>query len=250
MKYFPSNLTQELIKKNGYYKPDNTDNLPNFFDLPQSVKFCKKCTYSNQIPSSYPEFKHTAERICPTLPFDKDGICDACRFNEEKKDKIEWEKRENELLKLLDRYRKNDGSYDCIIPGSGGKDSAYQAHVLKYKYGMHPLTITWPPIMYTEYGRANFENWIDVGGFDNITYRPNGRVHRLLTKLSIMNILHPFQTFILGQKGLAAKLSMKFDIPLIFYGENEVEYGNATSTQHKPQVQNSLFSIYPSRKMI
>jgi len=37
---------------------------------------------------------------------------------------------------------------------------------LKYKYGMNPLTITWPPILYTEYGYRNFRNWIDVGGFD------------------------------------------------------------------------------------
>ena len=66
---------------------------------------------------------------------------------------------ENYLLILLEKYRRNDGHYDCMVPGSGGKDSAYQAHVLKYKYGMHPLTITWPPIMYTDYGYNNWKNW-------------------------------------------------------------------------------------------
>ena len=35
---------------------------------------------------------------------------------------------------------------------------------------------------------------------DNLTYNQNGRVMKLLTKLSIQNLLHPFQTFILGQK--------------------------------------------------
>jgi len=49
---------------------------------------------------------------------------------------------------------------------------------------------------------------------------------KLLTKLSIENLLHPFQTFILGQKNLAPKLALKFGISLIFYGENEAEYGN------------------------
>ncbi len=49
---------------------------------------------------------------------------------------------------------------------------------------------------------------------------------KLLTKLSIENLLHPFQTFILGQKNLAPKIAAKFNIPLIFYGENEAEYGN------------------------
>ena len=38
---------------------------------------------------------------------------------------------------------RKDGSYDCIVSGSGGKDSVKVAHILKYKYGMHPLTVTW-----------------------------------------------------------------------------------------------------------
>jgi N-acetyl sugar amidotransferase len=159
------------------------------------------------------------------MHLDDDGVCDACRVAEEKQ-KIDWKAREEELLRLLDRYRRNDGYYDCIVPGSGGKDSALQSHVLKYKYGMHPLTITWPPILYTDYGYKNFKNWIEVGGFDNITLKPNGKVMKLLTRLSIENILHPFQTFILGQKNLGPKIAAKYGIPLIFYGENEAEYGN------------------------
>ena len=39
-------------------------------------------------------------------------------------------------------------------------------HILKYKYGMNPLTITWPPALYTDYGHKNFINWINKGGFD------------------------------------------------------------------------------------
>jgi hypothetical protein len=40
-----------------------------------------------------------------------------------------------------------------------------------------------------------------------------------------LKILHPFQTFILGQK-ISPKIALHYDIPLIFYGENEAEYGN------------------------
>ena len=98
---------------------------------------------------------------------------------------------------------------------------------------MNPLTITWPPIMYTDYGYENFKKWIEVGGFDNVTLRPNGKIMNLLTSLSIKNILHPFQTFILGQKNLAPKLAKKFNIPLVFYGESESEYGNPIAESHK-----------------
>ncbi len=133
--------------------------------------------------------------------------------------------REKELKELCDRYRKTDGSYDCLVPGSGGKDSFYASHVLKYKYGMHPLTVTWAPHIYTPWGFDNFEAWIHAG-FDNYLCTPNGQTHRLLTRLATENLFHPFQPFILGQKQLAPKMAAMFHIPLVFYGENEAEYGN------------------------
>ena len=113
---------------------------------------------SNQRPASVPEFHHTRNRDgAKYMQIDEDGMCDACRQAEAKKF-IDWKERERELEELLAKHRRNDGHYDCLVPGSGGKDSAYQSHVLKYKYGMNPLTCTWPPILYTDYG---YSNWID-----------------------------------------------------------------------------------------
>ena len=199
--------------------------LETYYGLPQNIEFCKSCVISNQRPASTVEFKHTIDSKKTTMNLDAEGLCDACKMAKEK-ESIDWQKREEELLKLLDKHRRNDGQYDCLVPGSGGKDSAYQAHVLKYKYGMNPLTVTWPPILYTDYGHKNFLNWLDVGGFDNVSFNRNGKVMKLLTKLSIENLYHPFQTFILGQKNIGPKLAAKFNIPLVFYGENEAEYGN------------------------
>jgi N-acetyl sugar amidotransferase len=219
----------------------NTQNIEVKYGLPREVKFCKKCVMSNQRPASEIEFKHNINTKKKTLHFDKEGVCDACR-NAEVKEQIDWKKREEELLQLLDKYRSKDGSYDCMVPGSGGKDSAMQAHILKYKYGMNPLTITWPPILYTEYGYKNWKSWID-SGFDNLTFTPNGKVMKLLTKLSIENLMHPFQTFMLGQKNLAPKLALKYGIPLIFYGENEAEYGNPIADNASSLRDKSYYAI-------
>ena len=104
----------------------------------------------------------------------------------------------------------------ALVPGSGGKDSAYTAHILKYKYGMNPLCTTWSPIIYTDYGYENYKNWIELGGFDNVHFKQNGRAMKILTKLAIENLLHPFQTFILGQKNLAPKIANNFGIDLVF----------------------------------
>ena len=212
------------------------------FNLPKNIVFCKNCVVSNQRPSSIPEFHHTKNRKGANyLKIDpKTGWCSACLQNK-KKQSINWDIREKELEKLLSKFRKNNGEYDCLVPGSGGKDSAFQSHILKYKYGMNPLVITWPPILYTDYGLKNFDNWINVGGFDSLVYRPNGKVMKLLTKLSIKNLLHPFQTFILGQKNLAPKIASKFNINLVFYGENEAEYGNPIAENESSLRNNSYF---------
>jgi N-acetyl sugar amidotransferase len=169
----------------------------------------------------------------PTIHFDKDGVCDACRWAEMKRNEVDWSAREKELKILLNKHRNKDGSYDVLVPGSGGKDSAFAAHILKYKYGMHPLTVTWAPHIYTEVGWRNFQNWIQAG-FDNYLFTPNAKVHRKLTQLAFLNLLHPFQPFIFGQKNFAPNMAVKFNIPLVFFGENEAEYGNNIKDNFSP----------------
>jgi N-acetyl sugar amidotransferase len=212
-----------------------------YYGLPEDVFFCKRCVISNQRPTSAVEFKHNINTKKKTMAFNDNGVCDACR-NAEKKELIDWKSRENQLIQLLDKYRSNDGSYDCLVPGSGGKDSAYQAHILKYKYGMNPLTYTWPPILYTDYGYQNWKNWLEIGGFDNVTFKPNGQTMKTLTRLAIENIFHPFQTFFYGQKNLAPKVAAQMNIPLVFYGENEAEYGNPIADNNSSLRSKSIFS--------
>ena len=220
-----------------------TKELETFYNLPNKVKFCSICVNSNQYPASIPEFKHSVDRKnAQYVNFSEEDICDGCQ-QAKIKNSIDWKRREDQLLRLLDNYRKNNGEYDCLVPGSGGKDSVYASHLLKYKYGMNPLTVTWPPIMYTDYGYQNYKNWIDKGGFDNITYRPSGEVMRKLTKIAIETLLHPFQTFILGQKNLAPKIASKYGIDLVFYGENEAEYGNPLADNEQSLRDKSFYSI-------
>jgi N-acetyl sugar amidotransferase len=194
------------------------------YGLPRDITFCSRCVISNQRPNSAVEYVHTKNSIKKTIHFDANLVCDACHVAEQKK-VIDFMRREEELRELCERHRSKDGSYDCLVPGSGGKDSFFAAHILKYKYGMHPLTVTWAPHVYTDWGWKNFQSWIHAG-FDNFLCTPNGRVHRLLTRLAVENLFHPFQPFILGQKALAPKMAVLHKIPLVFYGENEAEYGN------------------------
>ena len=141
------------------------------------IQYCKRCC----LPSTKPH-----------LSFDEEGICNACRNYENRKN-VDWDERKKELLDILDRYRSKDGSnWDCIIPVSGGKDSTYQV-VTMLELGMNPLCVTATTCDLTEIGRKNIEN-IKKMGVDYIEVTTN--------------------------------MAVNFNVPLIIWGENsQNEYG-------------------------
>jgi len=182
------------------------------YNLPSEVIYCTRCVISN---------------MRPRIVFDEEGVCNACRYTEYKNNKIDWRERERELENLLNVHRSKDGSWDCIVPSSGGKDSDHVAYQLKEKYGMNPLTVTWSPLVYTDIGRENFQAHLDAG-YDNILGTPNGAVQRRLCKAAMTEIGDPFQPFIYGQVLFPLSIALKYGIKLIFSGENgEAEYGGS-----------------------
>jgi N-acetyl sugar amidotransferase len=215
-----------------------------FYGLPSEVKFCARCVISNQRPSSVVEFKNRPTDAKPVISFDAEGVCSACRYADMKAKQIDWKQREAELISLCDKHRSKDGSYDCIVPGSGGKDSTFTSHMLRYKYGMNPLTVTWAPHVYTDIGWQNFQRWIH-SGFDNVLVSPNSKVHAKLTRLAFENLVHPFQPFIIGQRLIASRYSALHGIPLIFYGENQAEYGNNIEENFSPTMKPTFFEAKP-----
>ena len=223
--------------------------IQSYYGTPTQVRFCKSCVISNQRPSSTIEFKHIKTEKKKTIGFDNDGICEACKYNKIKADSIDWELREKKLIELLNKYKREDGGYDVVVPGSGGKDSAYTSHILKYKYGMNPLTVTWAPHLYTNIGWENFTNWSHIGGHDNILFTPNGKLHRHLTKLAFLNLLHPFQPFIVGQRIIGPAIAAKYGINLVMYGENQAEYGNNLEENYVPTMDKKFFTSSDPLKM-
>ncbi len=207
----------------GEYKKEKSDHT--FYNLPKKVEFCKTCLMSNQKPIQTVEHMQQVTDQKTTLEF-INGICYACHHRTKKED-IDWEEKKYEFKKLLDKYRSRNGSYDIVVPGSGGKDSFKVAHELKYTYGMNPITCTFAPNMYTTWGYENLINWVNAG-FSNYNFTLDGKIHRVLTRLCFDNLLHPLQTWIMGQKAFPNRFAAMMKIPLVIYGENPREYDQGT----------------------
>lgn len=163
----------------------------------------------------------------PRVEF-KDGVCNACHWSDQKK-VLDWNKRWDDLEKICDRYRSSDGSWDVVVPCSGGKDGSYVAYRLRDELGMNPLCITFKPQLQTEIGRHNLEGFVD-SGFDHITISPDPQVYKKFCKHTFISEGRPVQPFTMGISTSIVRSALAYGISFIMYGEEgEQEYGGVTS---------------------
>jgi N-acetyl sugar amidotransferase len=169
----------------------------------------------------------------PRISFDERGWCNACRWMEKKKT-LDWKSRMSELEELLARHRSNDGSFDCLVPLSGGKDGSYVAYNLKHKYGMNPLCATITPALPLDLGEKNLRSFVE-SGYNHISVNPAYEAMRILNKEGFMEMGFPYYGWLISIQAAPVKIASTFGINLIFYGEDgEVEYGGTTETDKNP----------------
>ncbi len=169
----------------------------------------------------------------PRITFDKKGWCNACVWREKKKD-LDWDARQIKLETLLNKHRKDDGSYDCLVPCSGGKDGSYVAYNLKHKYGMNPLCITITPPLALELGEKNLKAFVE-SGYSHITVNPPYEAMRILNRTGLVEMGFPYYGWLIAIQAGVIRMANQLGIELIFYGEDgEVEYGGTTETNSNP----------------
>lgn len=160
----------------------------------------------------------------PDLHLDEHGVCNACRSYEARK-AVDWDARYLDLLKVLEKYRRPDGSHwDCIVPVSGGKDSTYQV-VRMLQLGLNPLCVTSSTCDLSPLGRANIENLKRLG-VDHIEFSPNPHVRAKLNRVGLTQVGDISWPEHVGIFTIPVRAAVQFNVPLIVWGENsQNEYG-------------------------
>ncbi len=168
----------------------------------------------------------------PRISFDARGWCNACQWAEEK-GSIDWDKRQQELVKLIDKH-KREGGYDCLVAVSGGKDGSYVAHTLKTRFGLNPLCVTVRPPMALEIGNQNLNAFID-SGFEHIQVSPNHKSLRILDRIGFLDHGQGYFGWLVSIHTAVLQIADKFSISLVFYSEDgEVEYGGLSERKDIP----------------
>lgn len=163
------------------------------------------------------------------ISFDAYGVCQACQSSEQKMH-INWAEREKELRGILDAAKEKAGNnYDCIVPISGGKDSVFQLHVLVNVYGMKPLAVTFSHNWYSEVGWYNLQNALQEFDVDHIMFTPNRGLVNRLAERSLGMIGDACWHCHSGIGAFPLQISVKFNIPLLIWGESIAESSGRAS---------------------
>jgi len=173
------------------------------------VEYCARCVYPNNAK--------------PTIIFDDDGICSGCRYHESRQ-RINWDERQKILREILAEHkakaRESGNIYDCIIPVSGGKDSHFQAYVMKNIYGMNPLLVTYNHTFNSSLGIRNLNNLVAKIGVDLIRFTANPEAVRKISRYMLKTVGDLTWHYHAGIRTLPFQVAVKFKIPLIVWGEH------------------------------
>jgi len=175
------------------------------------MRYCKKCFMPDTRPGSI---------------FDQEGVCQACR-NYAKRSSMDWDLRKKELDELCDKYRRNDGYYDCLIPVSGGKDSHRIVYEMKVLRNMNPLLITiGDAFTKTQAGLKNYRNLGETFNCDHILFDLSIDLFKRVTRIAFEKTGEPLKFIEAAIYIVPMKMAIKLGIPLVAFGENaSYEYG-------------------------
>lgn len=206
-------------KKSGHtLKNISTVNLDKVGPLFPHLRYCERCCV--------PETQAGIE-------FDYMGICKACQSSEQKIH-INWVEREARLREILTKAKEQAGdNYDCIIPISGGKDSAFQLHVLTQVYGMKPLAVTHSHNWWSETGWYNLQNVLETFNVDHIIFTSNRSLINRMAKRSVEMIGDVGWHDHAGLGSVPMNIAVRFKIPLLIWGESIAE-NSGRATYHDP----------------
>lgn len=171
------------------------------------------------------------------ISFDEFGICVPCRSSEEKMH-IDWEDRRKSLDRVIDTFR-SDVYYDCMLPMSGGKDSTYQAHILRKVLNVDPLAVTHGQNWLSIVGRYNLENCLQKFDLDHLVFNMNRALINRVARKSLGAIGDACWHCHIGAGTFPVQTALAWKIGLMCFGESIAEADGRGSYQGRKEA--SLF---------
>ena len=176
-----------------------------------------------------------------TISFNKTGTCNICNQVEIQKENIDWNKKKQELHELVENY-KGKYDYDCLVPFSGGKDSTWAVYYLVKVLKLKVLVVRFNHGFMRPNLNDNTTKVFRELGADFHDFTPNWKI---VQKLMLQSFLEKGDFCWHCHSGIFSypmQVAVKFNIPLIFWGEPSAEYTSYYSYDQPEEVDEKRFN--------
>ena len=185
--------------------------------------------------------KRLTKETVDTITFNEFGVCSVCRQVEFKKEKIDWLDRGRQMQEMIARH-KGKGLYDCIVPYSGGKDSVFQLWYIVKELKLKPLVIRYNHWGYRPLVVENNTKVFKQLGVDVVEFTPNFHVVRELMLESLKRRGDFCWHCHTGIYSGVMHMAVRFETPLIFWGESTAEYHSWYTFEEMEEVDEKRFN--------
>lgn len=190
------------------------------------MRYCKKCI----LPESH-----------ESIMFDEEGVCNICRQAEIKHEKVDWNARKKMLLDIVNQFR-GVGEYDCIVPFSGGKDSTFQLWYIVKELKLKPLVVRYNHWGYRPLVHENNVRTFTKLGVDVLEFTSNWQIVKRLMLASLIAAGDFCWHCHTGVFAHTMQIAVKFNIPLVIWGESSSEYRAYHSAEELEELDEKAFN--------
>jgi N-acetyl sugar amidotransferase len=176
-----------------------------------------------------------------TITYDAEGVCSVCRQVEFKKDKIDWADRQVQLDAIIDEY-KGKGIYDCIVPYSGGKDSVFQLWYIVKVLKLKPLVVRYNHWGYRPLIEQNNTSVFKQLGVDVVEFTTSFHTVRETMLEALKRRGDSCWHCHTGIYAGVMHFAVKFETPLLFWGESTAEYHSWYTFEEMEEVDEKRFN--------
>jgi len=177
------------------------------------MQICKTCILDDNFPG---------------INFDENEVCNFCRQHKKKEEnQLLKEKYEKKFLEIISTY-KGKNSYDCLAAYSGGKDSTYTLYLLKNKYNLNILALSYDNWFQSEAAIKNIGRVVQHLNIDHLAAKPTFDVFKKIIQIVISDDIYSIKalerassictTCISLIRFMCFKVAIEKEIPFVIFG--------------------------------
>lgn len=167
------------------------------------IKRCSRCILTEEFPN---------------IQFDSDGICNYCRSWDKKWKNFDYKASEKRLVEIFNWARSQNRRYDCLVPFSGGRDSSYVLYLIKKKYKLKPLVVTFNNLFMSRHAIENISKIITKLDVDHIYFSFSPEQLKKFYRAMILNSGEFCSICAAGINYIKYIYQEKFKIPIVITG--------------------------------